>query len=196
MPSLDLELSGCLVSVAPLPLGFHRRWLERGLVPPSPPRQLVRDSRGQAVRDDRGLAVLQEQPADGRFLAAKAAYEERLAAVMIAETVTGIDAIEAVGDLESIRSVGDDPSGAAAYADAVLAALAGAGLTTGDFAALCRAIGQASGLLAAAHEDAADALFPSPAATAASPQRSPAGIADRSGTASTTSCSACASDCG
>jgi len=41
----------------PLPLGFHRRLRDRGILPPTPPVKVARDSSGKPLRDPQGMAT-------------------------------------------------------------------------------------------------------------------------------------------
>ena len=143
------------VTLRPLPLGFHRRLKERGLVPPAAPRKAARDSGGRVLRDERGMAVLTEETESAAHLTAVDRYQERLAAVMLAESLTGDVVVETPPPAE-----GGDWS---AYADAVLAELDEAGVTPGDLATLCRGVCAASGLLSEAVTEAGESLFPGPA---------------------------------
>lgn len=160
MSDLSVPISGGrTVRLRPLPLGFHRLLLQRGLVPPEPPLKVCRDSRGQAVRDDRGLAVMRHAAADPNHLVAKARYDERIAAVMVKASLSDKAALGAE-PLETEPAEGDW----IAYADRLLESLARAGVTAGDFVALCRGVSHASGLIDAAYETASDSLFPTAAA--------------------------------
>lgn len=162
-PSVTVRLprpgGGASVTLRPLPIGFHRRLKERGLVPPSAPRRAARDSAGRVLRDDAGLAVLTEDDATPAHLAAVDRYQERLAALMIAESLGDETALETPAP-ES--DVGDWP----AYADAVLAELSEAGVTPGELAALCRGVCEASRLVGPAVAAEGESLFPCPAAAA------------------------------
>src|SRR5690606_28098526 len=44
-------------TIRPLPLGFHRRLREQGLIVPTPPVKVARDSAGRPLRDESNLAV-------------------------------------------------------------------------------------------------------------------------------------------
>lgn len=160
--SLTLAGSSVTLTARPLPLGFHRRLLQRGFVPPAVPREVVRDSRGVALRDERGLAVLREQPQDAAYLVAQARYEERVAAVMIDEAIGD----ERLRPADAQPASDDDAAAWQTYADALLDAMTAQGLTAGDFARLCRAVGKASGLVEARHEAETDRLFSAAAAAA------------------------------
>ena len=153
--TLPRDAGDLVVTLQPLPLGFHRRLLARGLAPPEPPTVVARDARGQVVRDDRGLAVLQASAYDAAYLASKASYEERLAVLMLRECLTD--------DALLIDPLPAESAGAetwATFADQQLAALSKQGVTAGEFVRLCRGVSEASGLIDASYDRAVDGLFP------------------------------------
>jgi hypothetical protein len=73
------------LTIAPLPLGFHRRLHERGIVPPAPPRRVARDSNGQPLKDRSGLAVMMQDENAPGYLAELTRYQQELAALMVCE---------------------------------------------------------------------------------------------------------------
>lgn len=151
---------GTRVRLRPLALGFQRRMKERGVVPPCPPRTVVRDSHGRAIKDERGQAVLMVDEAEPGYLAAVEEYHERLAVLMIAESIEGVT-------FTAERPT--DDAGWSAYADAVAAELAAAGLTAGDFVRLCRGVCEASRMSEGSLDVAADAFFSSAGTGRSSP---------------------------
>ena len=151
--------------IRPLPIGFHRRLLVRGLTPPPVPQTVARDARGLPLRDTRGLAVMIEQPSDPAYQAAKAEADERIAAVTLSEAID-----DAVTRPQPPPADDAGPQAWQDHADAVLASMTAAGLSAGDFATLCRAVAQASGLLGPSLDAEADRLFPAAAAKTDSPR--------------------------
>jgi len=115
--------------IRPLRLGFRERWAGWGIVPPEPPRRVVRDSQGRLVRDEQGLAVLTADEIGPAYRAACERYQARVAGLLVAEGLCGGVAIHA----EAPRP-GDE---GASYADAVLAELDDAGFSAGDVLWLC-----------------------------------------------------------
>ena len=180
--------SGRRVRLRPLPLGFPRTLLSRGLVPPEPPVVVCRDARGQAIRDERGLAVMRTAAADAKYLLAKARYDERVAVITLRESV-----IEGLPELtESPTPDGcDDWS---TVADGWIDQLSAAGITTGDFLALCRGVSEASGLIDAAYQTARDQLFPDAATSSTTPRPDATPIPSPAHAVSTGSSSALASE--
>ena len=158
VPTVDVCVGGVSVSLRPLPLGFHRRLKERGVVPPVPKRTAARDSAGRVLRDADGRPVLTEDAADAGHLAAVDRYQERLAALMLAESLGGGVSFET------------PPPGEAgdwnAYADRLLEELSEAGVTPGDLATLCRGVCEASRLIEPAVKAAGERLFPAAAEAA------------------------------
>ena len=140
------------VTLRPLPIGFHRRLKEQGVVPPTPPRVAARDSAGRVLRDDDGRPVLVADDSAAPHLAAVDRYQERLAALMIAAALGGEVQVETPQPAED----GDWP----AFADAVLAELSEAGVTPGEVARLVRGVCEASGLIDRHIAAEGDALFP------------------------------------
>ena len=167
LPVHPVELTnGRVVSVRPLPLGVHRRLLERGVVPPQPPQRVCRDSQGRVMRDERGLAVVDESPHEPRYLAERARYDERVAALLLAESLVNPAAV--FDEWPTPPTASSSRSGHAAddwlaYADAVLASLGRSDVTAGDFLRLCEAMQHVSGLSGASLDAAGDALFPTAA---------------------------------
>lgn len=149
------------VRVRPLSLGFARRFKERGVVPPTPPRTVSRDSGGRVLRDGNGEPVTVVDTADAAYQAAVERYHERLAVLMVAESVG-----EELG-LEAVVPTGH--AGWDGYADAVADELAAAGFTSGDLVRLCQAVCEASRLGSSDLQRAADDFFTDAAAGRSSP---------------------------
>lgn len=139
------------VRVRPLALGFSRRFKERGLIPPTPPKSVARDSAGRAVRDGHGDPVLIADAADAGYQAAVERYHERLAVLMVAEAAGAELGLEAAPPSSDV--------GWLEYADAVAAEMREAGFTTGDLVRLCEAVCEASRLGSRDLHAAADSFF-------------------------------------
>ncbi len=129
----------------PLPLGFHRRLSERGVVPPGVPQKVLRDSDGKIQRDAQGRVLMADDPQNADYLVQREHYHQRVAALAISESLLGDENIT----WETQRPQEDSSSAQAwlKYADDVLVELEQAGLTDGDLAFLCEAIAQLSHLL-------------------------------------------------
>lgn len=130
-------------TLSPLPLGFHRRLRSRGLLPPTPPSRLVRDSSGRPLRDESGQAITTVDTTDRRYLAELELYHQRVAVLAVAE------ALRADPDVVfDAPPPADDSSDAwTRYADALHAELEAAGFTAGDLILLCQAVCRLSNLL-------------------------------------------------
>lgn len=127
----------------PLPLGFHRRLRERGLLPPLPPHRLVRDSTGRPLRDESGLAATSADPQDPQYRADLERYHQRVAVLAVAESLRADPDVA----FDAAPPTADDPAAWTAYADALDAELEAAGFTAGDLVLLCNAVCRLSNLL-------------------------------------------------
>ncbi|MEZ6056543.1 MAG: hypothetical protein R3C01_07550 [Planctomycetaceae bacterium] len=128
-------------TLRPLPLGFHRRMREMGVVPPVPPTKIARDSTGKPLRDDAGLAVMQVDAHDAQYLGAIELYHQRIATLAFAEALKA-----------DTHASFETPSPAVGecwntYADALYIELENAGFTAGDLISLCDEVAKLSNLL-------------------------------------------------
>lgn len=144
-------------TLRPLPLGFHRRLRERGLVPPAPGTKVARDSHGRPLRDDAGLAVTQTDHSDPQYLAELELYHQRVAVLAVAESLQADPRVHFDAAQPSDGGTGSWTM----YADALHAELESAGFTPGDLILLCNAIARLSNLLGE-HLHQARANFSSP----------------------------------
>lgn len=130
-----------LLTLRPLPLGYHARLRERGIAPPVPPRRVARDAQGRPIRDERTMAVLVADEHDPAHLAALDRYHHRVAALVVAE------ALAADPRIEFETPVPAEDRGWPEYADALCAEFAEAGFSDGDLARLCGEVCRMSNLL-------------------------------------------------
>lgn len=127
-----------ILTLQPLPLGFHRRLREHQVIPPSPPTRIARDSTGKPLRDAAGLAVVMADEQDSRYREELEVYHQRVAVLVLVEALQSDPQIE----LETVRPAGDWRG----YADAVYAELEQAGWSAGDLLYLCRIVSEMSNL--------------------------------------------------
>ena len=134
-------------TMRPLPLSFHRRLRDRGLIPPQPPTRIARDSQGKPIRDEAGLAVTLADERDPQFLTALEFYHQRIAVLAVAESLSADPNItfETTPPASTATSVQD--TAWATYADALYAELEQAGFTSGDLIRLCSAACRLSNLI-------------------------------------------------
>lgn len=125
--------------LSPLPLGFFRKIRDRGIIPPKPPIQLMKDSAGRPMRDAQGEILTRLDPNDPEYINALETYQRRVAMLMIAESLREEPSIE----FES-RPTGDSYVD---YADGLHEEFERAGLSLGDVLLLCEEISRLSQLL-------------------------------------------------
>lgn len=152
----------------PLPLGFHRRLRERGLVPPAPPIRVPRDSAGKPLRDDAGLPLATADTSDPDYRAALELYHQRVAVLALHEGLQAdpsvqFDAPAPSSALSTLNPQLSTPNDWASFADALYAELAAAGFTDGDLVTLCNEVGRLSNLVGD-HVQQARSNFSSPPA--------------------------------
>jgi len=119
------------LSLQPLPLGFQRLLVEHGIVPPSPPTRIARDSGGRPMRDDTGAAITIADDQDADYRQALELYHQRVAVIAVAESLAGDPNVE----FGIERPQGTSPWDL--YADALYVGMEEAGLTAGDLLHLC-----------------------------------------------------------
>lgn len=134
---------GWSFTLQPLPLGFHRRLRTRGLLPPSPPARLVRDSSGRPLRDETGQVVTAADTTDRQYLAELELYHQRVAVLAVAEALRADPRVA----FDAPPPAADVPEAWTQYADALHAELEAAGFTAGDLILLCQAVCRLSNLL-------------------------------------------------
>jgi len=144
-----------ILSITPLPLGFHRRLHERGIVSPAPPRRVARDSNGQPLKDRSGLAVMMQDDHDAGYQAEVVRHQQELAALMVFEGLRHDPGIEFE---TQPPSEGTWQPFAAALCDEFEAA----GWSLGDLTIVCEEICRLSNLLDD-HLQEAEQVFSSPA---------------------------------
>ncbi|HUG18388.1 MAG TPA: hypothetical protein VMM56_05385 [Planctomycetaceae bacterium] len=126
--------------LAPLPLGFHRRLSERGIVSPAPPSQAARDSRGQLLKDAQGMAVLMFNPHEPGYLAQRERHQQHLAVLTIYEALRHDPDVEFSATPPAEGSWGE-------FAEQLCRELEEAGWTLGDVGVVCDEIFRLSNLL-------------------------------------------------
>lgn len=144
------------LTVSPLPLAFHRRLRLRGVTAPRQPTRIARDSSGKPMRDQQGLAVLTADAENVEYLTALDLYNQRVAALVIAEGLREDDSLQF--ETEQPPEGGDWTG----YADNLSREMEEAGWSTGDVALLCDHVFRASNLLDE-HVGDATANFSQPA---------------------------------
>lgn len=130
-----------VLTLRPLPLGFHRRLRERHVVPPTPPTRVVRDSGGKPVRDENGLAVVTADDNDSQYLSDLELYHQRVAVLAAAESLKADPHVEF--ETQPPASPEDWPQ----YADALYREFERAGWSPGDLIRLCDEICRLSNLV-------------------------------------------------
>ncbi len=129
------------LTISPLPLGFHTRLREQGIIPPAPPTRIARDSSGRPVRDSQGMAVVVSEENDQEFQIEFEKYHQRVAVIAAAEALEGDPNIE----FES-KKPGSKESWVE-YADELYQEFEEAGFSAGDLISLCQEICRLSNLL-------------------------------------------------
>jgi hypothetical protein len=131
--------------LSPLPLGFQRRLHERGLSPPLPPLQIVRDSQGKPVRDASGLALTQANDRDPGYRSESEQHHQRVAVLALVEALRH-DRFISFNTLPPPADTRDRVLWIS-YADAIYQELAEVGFSDGDLIHLCGEICRISNLL-------------------------------------------------
>jgi hypothetical protein len=132
------------LQLRPLPLGFHQRLRNRGIVTPLPPLKIARDSGGKPLRDAQGMVLTLTDQRQPEFLAEVNRYHQCVAVLSVVEALAGDPAI----------SFETTPPGEAAtaetwrnYAESIFSELEQAGFTAGDLVLLCREVCRLSNLI-------------------------------------------------
>lgn len=126
--------------VQPLRLGFLQTLHERGIVVPTAPTKVARDSSGKPLRDAEGFAVLQRDESNLQYLEAVEKYHQRVATLVLWEGLQGDEQVE----FET--SVPDRVDGWDLFADQLHAELEQSGWTAGDLIWICERIAEMSNL--------------------------------------------------
>ena len=136
----------------PLRLGFQWRLRELGIIPPTRPTRVARDSQGRPQRDAQGLGVLVPAEEDADYQMEVERYQRRVAALIVAEGIAG----DPNWELEAQPP--RNTTGWSEYADRVWDELEGAGWLPGDVLRLCEEINRLSHL-AGEHLEESQANF-------------------------------------
>ncbi|MEZ5943804.1 MAG: hypothetical protein R3C18_20605 [Planctomycetaceae bacterium] len=147
------------LQLRPLPLGFHRRLRERGIVAPAPPTRIARDPGGRPIRDPQGLAVSVAEPHDAKYLCELECYHQRVAVLSIVESLAADPNVQF--DTTPPDNSTDSQSWSN-YADQLAAELESAAFSAGDLIRICDAVCRLSNLvdehLEGTHENFSSAL--------------------------------------
>ncbi len=128
----------------PLSLGFHQRLRLHGILPPTAPLKVSRDSTGKPLRDAHGVAVTHTDNRDATYLTNLDRYHQRVAVLTVAES------LQADPNVRFETPVPLDAADTTAweqYADSLFQELEQAGFLAGDLTLLCREICRISNLL-------------------------------------------------
>lgn len=129
--------------LAPLPLGFHQRLKECGILPPAAPLKLARDSQGKPLRDAAGNVVQLPQSQSPEHMCRMERYHQRVAVLAISEALRSDPQVEFETQPPTSQLAVDWET----FADARFDELERAGFTPGDVVRLCREICRLSNLL-------------------------------------------------
>ena len=132
-----------LLQLTPLPLGFHQRLRDRGIVPPTVPSRIGRDSQGRPLRDAQGTAILVRDPQQPEYLLELERYHQRVAVLAVAEALRADENVT----FDAVLPRSHDADEWRQYADTLFAEMERSGLTAGDLVLLCREICRLSNLL-------------------------------------------------
>ncbi len=132
------------VKLVPLPLGFHQRLRNRGILPPTAPVKVARDSAGKPLRDAQGLAVTLADTSAADYVTALDQYHQIVAVLTVVEGLRGDENI-AFDAVPPGEQAGAEPW--KNYALSVFSELEQAGFAAGDLVVLCRQICRLSNLL-------------------------------------------------
>lgn len=137
--------STLIFRLSPLPLGFQRKLRKRGLVQPTPPVKILRDSTGKPLRDANGLALTHTDSADGKFQEELEQYHQRVAVLAVVEALRN----ESQVTFDALAPSADDVSESVwiQYADAVFEELERSGMTIGDLISFCNEVCRMSNML-------------------------------------------------
>ncbi|QDT67063.1 hypothetical protein [Calycomorphotria hydatis] len=128
-----------VLTLTPLPLGFHNRLRSRGILAPSAPVRVARDSNGKPLRDEAGLAIMLVDDQDSAYRQEIELYHQRIATLIVSESLQHDQKIE----FETPTPVDDDWK---RYADKLFRELERSGFSAGDLILLCEEISRMSNL--------------------------------------------------
>lgn len=131
--------------LSPLPLGFQRKLRMRGLVQPTPPLKIFRDSTGKPLRDANGLALTHADSADGKFQEELEQYHQRVAVLAVVEALRNESQVTFETPAPSAENVSENAW--ISYADDVFEELERAGMTIGDLISFCNEVCRISNML-------------------------------------------------
>ncbi|SFH68583.1 hypothetical protein [Planctomicrobium piriforme] len=132
------------LQLRPLPLGFHQRLRNRGIVPPLPPLKIARDSAGKPLRDAQGMVLTLADQRQPEFLAELDCYHQCVAVLSVVEALAGDPAVAFETAPPSETATAKTWRN---YAESIFAELEQAGFTAGDLVLLCREVCRLSNLI-------------------------------------------------
>ncbi|WP_437194547.1 hypothetical protein [Planctomicrobium sp. SH527] len=127
-----------------MPLSFHQRLRDRGIVAPFPPVKVSRDSNGKPMRDGQGQVLTISDTRNSEYLKEVDRYHRVVAVLSV------VEALQADPDVSFETSIPVDPAGIEEwwqYADGVFLEMEQAGFAAGDLILLCREICRLSNLV-------------------------------------------------
>ena len=128
------------MEIRPLPLSLQRAWRERGILQPTAPTKVSRDSQGRVLRDGDGLAVLQRDESAAEYLLEMEKYHQRVAVLVVWECLRGDVRYEFETPVPSSRESW------VSFADAFHEELEQAGWSSGDVIWFCDRVAELSHL--------------------------------------------------
>jgi hypothetical protein len=135
--TIDLPTSKGVLTLEcdPLPIGFYQE-IERKLPAPVPSISgYARDNKGKFIRDEKGAPVPERDETNPKYLEEKERHENRVNTALIHTVLKSCQEIEFSADEKLL---------AGEFYDAIHAELLAAGMTTGQFLSVVRAINKAN----------------------------------------------------
>lgn len=129
----------------PLPLGFHQRLRNWGILPPTAPIKVARDSNGKPIRDANGQAVTISDHQNADYVTELERYHQRVAILSVVEALAADP--EITFDTPRPAMSATDAREWTQFADAVFEELQQSGFTAGDLVLFCQEICRISNLL-------------------------------------------------
>lgn len=129
------------LTIQPLPLGFHRMLCQRGIVAPTPPKRVARDSNGKPLRNADGTAVLISDDQDTDFRTKLELFHQRVAVLIVWQGLQVDQNIEFEAQPPT-----EEHANWIDFADALYQELENASFYSGDILYLCDEIARISNL--------------------------------------------------
>lgn len=138
------EASHLTLRLNPLPLSFHKRLRDRGIVAPFPPMKVSRDSQGKPMRDAQGQVLTISDTRNQEYVQEVDRYHRAVAVLSV------VEALRADPEVCFETPVPVDPASPDEwwqYAENVFQEMEHAGFAAGDLILLCREICRLSNLV-------------------------------------------------